>query len=218
MRAAILFLCLLVSHAQAAPSKTVRVRQQIDADAKTLVALMQKNLPSGWAAKYEAGWTDQTRWATIKIRRLKPIAMYSRPVISAPAPDPNEKPEKPAPLSHYELILRIDNFLTTTIYKNIKAKNAAIMTEMKKVSSGLEMGKGSYYARNAAEAQRVQRYEKLEKSLYELPDYYWRHLSFSNLSIDLWGKSDYELVIDSKVRAKCKQVTLIVLGLLKPYQ
>lgn len=213
MRASMILVCLFTSWSFAAPTtKKSDVQTQRDAHAKELVALIKKDLPSGWSVAY------QPYFPGIEIKRLKPTAMYSGPIISAPVPDPNAKPEKAAPLPTYECFLRIENFLSTTNYKKQKAVNAQKRQEMTRVSSGLIFGKGRYVGRNPEENERIQRYEKLEKSLYELPDYYWRHLSFSNISIDLWGKPDYELVIDDKVRAECKQVTLKVLGLLTPYE
>jgi hypothetical protein len=222
MRVLVILLCLIAGSAFAAPDKKLTSRMQRnterDTEAKALTTLIQENLPSGWTTTYHHGYTAQSEWAYIEIKRLKPTAMYSRPVFSVSVPNPNEKLDKPASLPNYAFVLRIDNFLSVPAYRKIKSVNTNKEKEMTKLVVGLIWGKGYYIARTVEEKQRVQRYEELEKSLYSFPDYYWRHLSLTNLNDDLEGKPDYELVVDAKVRAECKRVTLKVLGLLTPYE
>lgn len=211
MRILIVLLCLLaVSASCAAPARKSRIQAQRDVEAKALTALIKKNLPPGWAVVY------QPEYPGIRIKRLKPTAIHSRPIPSMSAPDPNRRIEKPKPLPQYQYFLRIEEFLTVADYQKIKAVNTDKEKEMTKLVSGLIWGKGYYIARNAEEEQRVQRYEKLEESLYDLPDYYWGHLSFEK--IDIMNIPEYDLVVDDKVREECKRVTLIVLGLLTPYE
>jgi len=207
MRFVLLLLGLMISMAYAAPNNATAQR---DADAKALTALIQRNLPADWTVAY------QPEYPGIRIKRLKPTAIRVWVWPSSPARMPNEKPQKPEPLRQYEYFLRIKKILTATDYQKMKVANTTMQKEMTRLATGLTWGKGYYMARNAEEKRRVEQYEKLEKSLYDLPDYYWRRVSLER--IDIMGIPEYELVKDEKVRAECKRVTLKVLSLLHAYE
>lgn len=203
-------LYLTIRSTNAAPSNVPvpeTVKPETVKDATALTVLIKKQLPPGWTV------ACQSKFPGIELKRLKPTAMD----------DPGyyfggyniSVADKLEPLRHFTTFLSVGKFISPANYQRLYAANQKTEKQMNHIATGLLMGKFGYTARNAAEARRVKQYEQLEKSLHDLPDYYWHQVSLWKTEIP--GVADYELVQDEKVKKECKQVTLKMLNLLKVY-
>ncbi|BCM91314.1 hypothetical protein IAD21_03184 [Abditibacteriota bacterium] len=164
-----------------------RVRRR-DATASALTRLISSKLPEQDRANIPAGteiWSwnvsYQPQYDTIEVRRDPAVLMTPSIGINGPA-----IVKRTQVLSHPTFAFRIEPFISPKEYARLKSENATInqrLTQMAGQMRDIRHKFDSYLPKTEVEKQKVDAYNKLKRSLHDLPDFYFRDITLSWLAI-----------------------------------
>jgi hypothetical protein len=180
---------------------------------KTVEQLLQQirsEIPQHWTVSYE----KETSW--MEVVRSEPVTLF-RYVING---DTSQKPE----LGEFSFAFRVVPYMKRSDYNRLKAENIRNQREMSTLYETLVKKHVSHkfdsfiVSGDDPNGKLVERYNQLNESLHNLPDYYYQDLTLKSEWSEWLTGPPYNQVVDDAARQECAQVMDKVIGLLSKYE
>ena len=186
---------------------------------KTVEKLLQRirsELPQHWTVSY----AKEHSW--LEVVRNKPVA-FLHYYINMPAPSPSDSGDPPS-LGEFSFAFRVVPYLKRSDYNRLKTENIRNQREMSTLYETLVKKHVSHkfdsfiVSGNDPNGKLVERYNQLQESLHNLPDYFYQDLTLESEWSEWLTGPPYKQVTDDVIRQECAQVMDRVIGLLSKYE
>ncbi len=164
-------------------------------------------LPKGWRVSYDKNDTF------LQITRTKKALAFTA--------YPNQPPEQEPEMASFALSFRVVPRVSLEEYNRLSVENKKTNQEIEALykileSRGLSQKFDSFLADKEEDKKLVDQYDKLRKSLHDLPDFYFRDISLKWI----YGSADFPLVHmqDENIQKECEEVRDKIVKLFDQYE